>query len=215
MCRKSRRPTRSWKGQIYAKIADLEKRQAVAAQMWVYYSKTGNNSSKSKPHQMFQHFKVQAFQMFLAGFHIYSPFLAIFIASADFLVFTTSEFHDLNSCNCCVCFHFNSFPFLWFDIRLSCADSVKWEEINNSGRYFCTVLSPPRIINFHFVFIWSKLLEQDLRIYAYHEIIYIKKNKYSGKKGMRLNKIKTEICNFVLNFESQNPSGSASPRVNS
>ena len=70
-----------------------------------------------------------------------------------FLVFTTSEFHDLNSCNCCVCFHFSSFPFLWFDIRLSCADSVKWEEINNSGRYFCTVLSPPWIINFHFVFI--------------------------------------------------------------
>ena len=197
MCRKSRRPTRSWKGQIYAKIADLEKRQAVSAQMWVYYSKTGNNSSKSKPHQMFQHFKVQAFQMFLAGFHIYSPFLAIFITSADFLVFTTSEFHDLNSCNCCVCFHFNSFPFLWFDIRLSCADSVKWEEINNSGRYFCTVLSPPRIINFHFVFIWSKLLEPDLRIYAYHEIFYIKKNKYSGK-GIRLNKIKTEICNIRI-----------------
>ena len=84
MCRKSRRATQSWKGQIYAKIADLEKRQAVAAQMWVYYSKTGNNSNKSKPHQMFQHFKVQTFQMFLAGFHIYSPFLAIFIDSADF-----------------------------------------------------------------------------------------------------------------------------------
>ena len=32
---------------------------------------------------MFQHFKVQAFQMLLAGFHMYSPFLAIFI---DFLV---------------------------------------------------------------------------------------------------------------------------------
>ena len=94
--------------------------------------------------------KCRRFKCFLAGFHMYSPFLAIFI---DFLVFTTSEFHYLNSCNCCVCFHFSSFPFLWFDIRLSCADSVKWEEINNSGRYFCTVLSPPRIINFHFVFI--------------------------------------------------------------
>ena len=211
MCRKSRRSTRSWKGQIYAKIADLEKRQAVAAQMWVYYSKTGNNSNKSKPHQMFQHFKVQAFQMFLAGFHMYSPFLAIFI---DFLVFTTSEFHDLNSCKCCVCFHFSSFPFLWFDIRLSCADSVKWEEINNSGRYFCTVLSPPRIINFHFVFIWSKLLEPDLRFL--HIIKYFRQKRANiQERGWGWIKSKHKFAIFELNFELQNPSGSASLRVNS
>ena len=197
MCRKSRRSTRSWKGQIYAKIADLEKRQAVAAQMWVYYSKTGNNSNKSKPHQMFQHFKVQAFQMFSAGFHIYSPFLAIFI---DFLVFTTSEFHYLNSCNCCVCFHFSSFPFLWFDIRLSCADSVKWEEINNSGRYFCTVLSPPWIINFHFVFIWSKLLKPDLRFL--HIMKYFRQKRANiQERGWGWIKSKHKFAIFELNFE--------------
>ena len=211
MCRKSRRSTRSWKGQIYAKIADLEKRQAVAAQMWVYYSKTGNNSNKSKPHQMFQHFKVQAFQMFLAGFHMYSPFLAIFI---DFLVFTTSEFHYLNSCNCCVCFHFSSFPFLWFDIRLSCADSVKWEEINNSGRYFCTVLSPPWIINFHFVFIWSKLLKPDLR-FLHIMKCFRQKRANIQERGWGWIKSKHKFAIFELNFELQNPSGSASLRVNS
>ena len=208
MCRKSRRSTRSWKGQIYAKIADLEKRQAVAAQMWVYYSKTGNNSNKSKPHQMFQHFKVQAFQMLLAGFHMYSPFLF------PFLVFTTSEFHDLNSCNCCVCFHFSSFPFLWFDIRLSCADSVKWEEINNSGRYFCTVLSPPRIINFHFVFIWSKLLKPDFRFL--HIMKYFRQKRANiQERGWGWIKSKHKFAIFELNFELQNPSGSASLRVNS
>ena len=197
MCRKSRRSTRSWKGQIYAKIADLEKRQAVAAQMWVYYSKTGNNSNKSKPHQMFQHFKVQALQMFLAGFHMYSPFLAIFI---DFLVFTTSEFHDLNSCKCCVCLHFNSFPFLLLDIRLSCADSVKWEEINNSGRYFCTVLSPPRIINFHFVFIWSKLLKPDFRFL--HIMKYFRQKRANiQERGWGWIKSKHKFAIFELNFE--------------
>ena len=92
MCRKSRRPTRSWKGQIYAKIADLEKRQAVSAQMWVYYSKTGNNSNKSKPHQMFQHFKVQPFQMFLAGFHIYSLSLLYSLHRPIFLFFQHQKF---------------------------------------------------------------------------------------------------------------------------
>ena len=130
------------------------------------------------------------------------------------LVFTTSEFHDLNSCNCCVCFHFSSFPFLWFDIRLSCADSVKWEEINNSGRYFCTVLSPPRIINFHFVFIWSKLLEPDFRFL--HIMKYFRQKRADiQERGWGWIKSKHKFAIFELNFELQNPSGSASLRVNS